>query len=298
MKTLHWTTTVAAAALAAACATATTPVPTALEAADGPVTFGGFSTPEAATYDAEHDRFLVGNVGGRGAPGQPDNDGFIVALNPDGTVQTLRWAAGSETVQLASPLGVEAANGVLYAADNPFVRRFDLETGAQLPSIEVPGAGILNDLDVAADGTIYITDMGTQDPSTWRVVKVSADGTVSTLVSGEVLGRPNGLDIGPDGRIYLAPVATANVVVVNRDGSIAETIPVPTMGNDGIIVRDGDILLSQPGTGTIYSIAPDGTATLLTDKTASGASIGYDTVRGVVIVPQLQRNAVSLYDIE
>lgn len=297
MKKLHLIT-VAAAALVAACTTTGTAAP-APDAAAGPVTLGGFSGSEAATYDAANDRFLVSNTGGGPAqPDQVDNNGFIVALNPDGTVQTARWAVGSDTVQLRSPLGIEAANGVVYLADTPFIRRFDLATAAQLPNIEVPGAAILNDLDVAPDGTIYVTDMGSQEPATWRVVKIAPDGTVSTLISGEALGRPNGLDVGYDGKIYLAPVAIEAVVIVNTDGTIDRTIPVPTQGNDGIMALEDGIFLSQPRTSTLYHIAYDGTATLLSDQTLGGASLGVDTKRGVVIVPTASQNAVSLYTAE
>lgn len=299
MKTLHWTAAIGAAALAAACATAGPGTQTTNEASSGLVTLGGFNGSEAATYDAEHDRFLVSNTGGGPAqPDQVDNNGFIVALNPDGTVQNARWAAGGDTVRLRSPLGIEAANGVVYLADTPFIRRFDLATAEQLPDIEVPDAAILNDLDVAPDGTIYVTDMGSQDPTTWRVVKIAPDGTVSTLVSGEALGRPNGLDIGYDGKIYLAPVAIEAIVVVTTDGAVERTIPVPTRGNDGIMALPDGIFLSQPGTSTLYRIGYDGTATLLTDQTLGGASLGVDTTRGVVIVPTASRHAVTLIAVE
>jgi hypothetical protein len=299
MKTLHWMTTIGAAALAAACATTGTSAPAATGASAGPVTLGGFNGSEAATYDAEHDRFLVSNTGGGPAqPDQVDNNGFIVALNPDGTVQTARWAMGSDTVQLRSPLGIEASNGVVYLADTPFIRRFDLATAEQLPNIEVPGAAILNDLDVAPDGTIYVTDMGSQDPTTWRVVKIAPDGAVSTLVSGEALGRPNGLDVGYDGKIYLAPVAIEAVVVVTTEGVVERTIPVPTQGNDGIMALPDGIFLSQPRTSTLYKIGYDGSATLLSDQTLGGASLGVDTTRGVVIVPTASQNAVSLFTVE
>ncbi len=299
MKTLHWMTTIGAAALAAACATTGSSTPAATDASGGPVTLGGFNGSEAATYDAEHDRFLVSNTGGGPAqPDQVDNNGFIVALNPDGTVQNARWAAGGDTVQLRSPLGIEAANGVAYLADTPFVRRFDLDTGEQLPSIEVPDAAILNDLDVAPDGTIYVTDMGSQDPTTWRVVKIAPDGTISTLVSGEALGRPNGLDIGYDGKIYLAPVAIEALVVVTTDGVVERTIPIPTRGNDGIMALPEGIFVAQPGTSTLYRIGYDGTATLLSDQTLGGASLGVDTTRGVVIVPTASRHAVTLFKVD
>ena len=281
-----------AALSAIACTTTDDGMGAAMDMAmSGPKAFGGFSGPESATYDAEHDRFLVPSTGGSG-------DGYVTALNPDGSVQAARWVSGSDTVALANPLGSEARNGVFYAVDTPYIRRFDLETAEPLPSLHVEGAQILNDLDVAADGSVYVTEMGSQDPDTWKVMKIAPDGTVSTFAQGEALGRPNGLDIGPDGRIYLAPVGIAAIVVLDPDGSVAETIALPDRSNDGIIALEDSIIVSRPGAGVIERVWPDGTIETLTDATPGGASIGYDPTRKRIIVPSVRQNTISLLDIE
>jgi hypothetical protein len=281
----------AIATCAAACATAP-----AMDAAAGRATYGGFTVPEGATYDAEGDRYFVGNAAAFGAEA---NDGYISVLNADGSTHAARWVAASDAQELRNPLGVEAANGALYVVDTPYVRRFSLADGAALPPYLIEGAAVLNDLDVAADGTVYVTDMGTaDDPASWKVMKVAPDGAVSTFAQGEALGRPNGLDIGPDGRIYLAPVVAANIVVLGTDGAVAETIALPGPSNDGIVVFEDSVLISQPFNNTIYRIAFDGTATILTDQATSAASIGYDPTRGVIVIPQLQQNAVSLLHVE
>jgi streptogramin lyase len=276
---------------AAGCVTTETGMGAAMDARlTAPKTFGGFTGPESATYDAEHDRFLVGNTGGSGP-------GHITALNPDGSVQNALWAVGSDTVDLNNPLGTQAHDGVLYAVDTPYIRRFDLDTGAALPSVLIEGAQILNDLDIGANGSIYVTEMGSQDPDSWKVMKVAPDGTVSTFAQGEALGRPNGLDIGPDGRIYLAPVAIAAMVVLDPDGSVAETVPLPDRSNDGIIALADSVIVSRPGGGVIERVWKDGRVETLTDKTPGGASIGYDPTRKRIIAPSVRQNTISLLDL-
>lgn len=80
------------------------------------------------------------------------------------------------------------------------MRTFDLETGRQGADIEVPGAGFLNDLVAAMDGTLYVSDTsvraagdGFEPTGTGAVYEISPEGTVRPLAQGADLGLPNGL---------------------------------------------------------------------------------------------------------
>ena len=291
-------TTIRTAALAgAACAALTLAACATSDTEDmadppmtAPMTMGGFTVPEGATYDAEHDRYLVGNAAAFGEA----NDGYITALNPDGSVQALRWVAASEDQELRNPLGVATHAGALYVVDTPYVRRFDLETAAPLEPYLIGGAQILNDLDVDADGTVYVTEMGSQEPESWAVYRISPDSEVTEFARGEELDRPNGVEIGNDGRVILAPVGEANLVVLGMDGAVEETIPLPSAGNDGLIVLEDSLLVSAPGGGTIVRVYPDGTTETIAEGLAQPASIGFDPTRNVIIVPQLGQHAVTL----
>src|SRR5690606_14746346 len=136
----------------------------------GPVVVSGFSTPESAVYDPEYDRYLVGNVGAFG----PDNDGSISSVTPDGEVAH-DFTRGSDEAPLANALGAAVHDGHLYVADSPFVRVYDLATRTQVASHEVPGAGLLNDVAIASDGTVYVTDMGGEEPDSWAVIMIRSE---------------------------------------------------------------------------------------------------------------------------
>ena len=63
----------------------------------------GLSNSESARYDVAGDRWLVSNLGARGA----GNDGFITVVDPDGKVVTPKWIAGGvDGVELRDPLGL------------------------------------------------------------------------------------------------------------------------------------------------------------------------------------------------
>ncbi|MEO8276473.1 MAG: SMP-30/gluconolactonase/LRE family protein [Thermoanaerobaculia bacterium] len=79
---------------------------------------------------------------------------------------------------------------------------FDLDTGAWIQTIPAPaGEHNFNDLELAADGTVYVSD-----PKVPAIYRVLPDGRLETLIAGaERLGSPGGLALSADGKIlYLA----------------------------------------------------------------------------------------------
>src|SRR5271165_2403955 len=109
------------------------------------VKYTGFATPESVFYDADADRYLVSNINGK--PGEPDNNGFISVLSPDGAVTTLKWIEGGKgKVKLDAPKGMAVVKGVLYVADISAVRMFDAKTGAPKGDVKIDKSTFLNDV--------------------------------------------------------------------------------------------------------------------------------------------------------
>src|SRR5690606_26800105 len=167
-------------------------------------TYGGFRFAESICYDAERDLYVGVNAGI--AQNLIPNDGYVTLVNPDGSVHTLKWIGVTrDGLTLNHPLGSAIANGRLYVADIDTLRWFDLKTGAPMGSVTVPNAMFLNDIAVAPDGTVYATQTGSNEPDSWKVYRIGADGAVSTIITGAPLNRPNGIEFDNQG----------NLVVVN-----------------------------------------------------------------------------------
>ena len=282
---------VSALALTAACAT--TPGMVDDAALDGPVTFGGFIGPESAVYDAARDRYLVTNVGQFG----PGNDGYISAINPDGSVIERMWIAGGDDQALSNPLGSAIFGGSLYVADGPNVRLFDLETGAQTSVLTVEGSSGFNDLAIAEDGTVYATQTGTEDASTWAIYRITSEGSASVFAEGEALGRPNGIEMDGDGNIVTVGLGSTTLTVFNPGGDIVDTIELPVAGNDGLIVMDDGYIVSSVFTGAIVWAGKDGATEMLAEGVQSAASITLDPTRNRVVIPQLLVQSLTLLDL-
>ena len=80
----------------------------------------------------------------------------------DGSLVQRRWATG-----FSSPKGVTVADGVVYIADPKFVVALDVATGDELARYTIADAGLFNDVAVADDGSIYVTD--TANPGLLRI---------------------------------------------------------------------------------------------------------------------------------
>jgi DNA-binding beta-propeller fold protein YncE len=282
----------AALGLTAACATGPMMTGGGMAAGDR-ASFGGLLSPESVTYDAAADRYFVTNAGADVFG--PSNDGYIAILAPDGRVIEPRWAAASDSQELISPLGSAIFGGSLYVCDRNRVRQFDLETGAQTGLLTVAGGQVLNDLAVAADGTVYVTDTGGEDPASWKVYRITDDGAVSVFLQGEAIPRPNGLELDPAGDVVVVALGSNKVqVFAAADARLLESHELPVEGNDGVIALADALIVSSVFTGTIYEIdRTTGEIRLLADDLPSAASIAYDPGRRRIVVPQLQASLVT-----
>jgi hypothetical protein len=259
----------------------------------------GLATPESIQHEPQSDTYLVSNI--NGDPLGKDDNGFISKLSPDGTVVALKWIDGaSPDVELNAPKGIGFSAGKLFVSDIDVIRTFDLATGKPLAQIKVAGATFLNDVAVAPDGTVYVSDTGLKagkdglEPSKKDAIyKVSADGKLSTLIKSEQLGLPNGLFADATG----LSVATwqGKLYKVSYDGKQEESSTAPGAQLDGLLhTADGQVLLSSWEKSTVYLGTADGQFSPLMADLKSPADLGYDNTRGQVLVPLFMDNAIEI----
>lgn len=251
----------------------------------------GFEGSEAARYDELRDEYLVSNLGRRGVP---DADGFIARVGPDGAVRELKWIGAG----LVDPLGIFLHGDALYVADTTAVRVFDRRTGALRRSIEVPGAVRLNDLAVAPDGTVYVTDSGSdqQPGALWRITRT---GQVSAFAARDpALERPNGIAVLADGHIVHGGRGV-NLVVRTPEGRIVREITLPTGQFDGIVTLPAGHLLvaSQLGRNVYRVDLAGGAPAVVAQEIEVPAAIGFDPRRRRLLVPQIRAASLSIYEL-
>lgn len=264
--------------------------------------YTGLSTPESVLYDADSDRYLVSNVNGK--PDAKDNNGFISALSPDGTVTTLKWIeGGKDKVKLDGPKGLGIAKGVLYVADISAVRMFDLKTGAPKGEVAIPGSTFLNDIATGPDGKVYVSDTGVKvgangfEPTGTDAVYVIEKGHAKALAKSKDLGGPNGLVVTDKG-VVVVTFGSGEVFSLDEKGKKENVSKPPSGGLDGVVALGDQLLVTSWQGSAIYKGPLGGTFEPVLTEQKSPADIGYDTKRGRLLVPHFLEDTVEAYEVK
>ena len=228
---------------------------------------------------------------------------FYVGSTTDGTVYRGELGGATATTFLpggqdgrTSAVGMKVADGYLFVAGGATGRFFvyDVDSRELVGSYAVPATSqptFLNDVVVAPDGTVYVTD--SLQPVLYAVSPDYATDGVETLAVGyayagtELVHRPgfnvNGIVASPDGRyLLLAQSNTGTLFRVDRaTGDItAVDLAGATVSGDGLVLSGRTIYaverapLDPPQTGPD---AVDGRIVeiRLSGDWTSGALLGY-----------------------
>ncbi len=261
----------------------------------------GLRTPESVLHDPVSDRYLVTNIDG--APLAKDGNGFVSRLMPDGTVEALRWIDGAgPDVTLHAPKGMAIRGDTLFVADIDAVRLFDRTTGTPVGSWDVPGATFLNDVVVAPDGTVYVTDTGMRAGATGlvpsgsdAVYRFDASGTPEALVSGTALGGPNGIIVDKE-RIVVVTFRTGRLILIDAESGQISGLPAPERGRlDGIAVdADGSYLISSWEGRAVYRMQGGGLYVTAVTDLETPADIAIDRRRKRLLIPSFAADQVVI----
>jgi sugar lactone lactonase YvrE len=282
---------VAVAATAPVAATAqTTPPAASLTLANV-----GFLGSECVRYDDKADDYIVSNLG----DGGDANDGFLSRVSPDGKVTQLKWIEGGRNgVTLVQPLGLFIKGALIYVADQRAVHKFDRATGAPRGTIAVPDAARLNDLTVADDGTIYVTDSGSDDVP-GALYRIGSDGKVTAFAArDDALERVNGIALMADGTIVHGGRGV-NLVFRDASGKILRERSLPTGRIDGIVpTADGALLVASQDGHNVYRVPASGKIETVAADIPIPAAIGWDSRRNRLLVPQIRAATLSFYELK
>lgn len=262
----------------------------------------GLSTPESALYDAVRDVWYITNIDG--VPNDLDNNGYISKVSGDlASVDTFFISGGSAGTTLNGPKGMALLGDTLWVADINAVRGFNVVTGMEVAVVNVDGAVFLNDIAAASDGSLYISDTGVKfgadgmtHPGPDRIFKL-AGRTITEALRFDSAPGPNGLHFASDGRLIIAPFATATISAWTVGSPKADSIASGPGGYDGIAqLADGRVLITSWTDSTVH-VLTNGTLTPFIKGVPAPADLGVDTKRGHVAVPIFEQNRVEFWKV-
>ncbi len=260
----------------------------------------GFQTPESVLYDEQAGVYLVSNINGGAV--EHDDNGFISRVNPDGTVESLRWvdAGAREDVRLDAPKGMALKGDTLFVADIDTVRAFSRATGDPIGARPVPGATFLNGVAVGPDGTVYVSDSGLDSdlsPTGTDAIWALEPTGPRKVAEGADLKAPNGLAAHGD-TLFFVTFSAPEVgrVLLGANSPPAQVAKVPAGQLDGIIrLDDGTLLVSSWEARAVFRIpAGGGPADTLVSDVQSPAGIGWDGSRRRLLIPLFSEDRIEI----
>lgn len=275
----------------------------------------GFDTPESVVHDPEADVWYVSNI--RGAPLAKDNNGYIARVSPDDGTMRRWWIEGGKNgVTLHAPKGLALFGDQLWVADIDVLRCFDRRTGSPVAEVAIPGAAFLNDVAIAPDGVVYVTDTGldaqfapTGTDAIWRVGPWSPPGTTAAvdpprrlvpepLARGADLGQPNGLVATASG-VYVVSWRDGTFFLLDRRGVRTDLAKAPAAQLDGLVrvtAPDGGrpawYATSWAG-ACVYRFDLTGGVQALPTRLEQPADCGFDARRRLLVVPLFGGNRLE-----
>lgn len=285
--------------------------------------FGGLVAPHSCAVDQGRGLVVVPSRG-YGQNLVP-NDAYVSLMNPDGTVNTLKWIGINRNGRLVlnDPTGTAISDGTLYIADvnggtraadggvnrpsTAVIRMFDLATGTPTGSIEIAESTGFHGIVVAADGTIFAVETGPggayPPPESQRVYRIDPNGEWSVLVEGAPLSGPTGIAIDQDGNVVVINNRNDDVMTFSRDGELlnvedaAATGDVSSIvpGNAGLVIAsDGTKFVSSTRTGMVTRLVPGQAAETVAVGVQGALSMCLNVEAGELYVPLGTFNALAI----
>lgn len=244
-------------------------------------TLAGLESPESVALSADGRFLYVANVGGEGDA--RDGDGFISRVALDGGMIERRWAVGMD-----APKGAALKGGRLYVSDIDKLVEVDAASGRVTARYPAPGAKFLNDVAVAPDGRVLVSDSGSA-----RIYVLEA-GRMQVWLEDPKLRAINGILPEKD-----------RLVVTTMDGLLLSVAwPGRAIGElargigdgDGLArLGDGSYLVSE-WPGRLFHLATDGSLSVLIDSRASETYINdFILVGDRLYVPHWKPGSLAAY---
>ncbi|QJW88758.1 ATP-binding protein [Spirosoma taeanense] len=247
-------------------------------------------TPESVLYDEGTDVLYVANIDGKAD--ELDGNGFISRVSLDGKITNLRWTSG-----LNAPKGMGVYKNRLYVTDVYRLVAINTATGQVEKTWDAPDSknAFLNDVTVAKDGTVYVSDSRFD-----KIYRLKND-KWEIWMEGEQLNKPNGvLAVGKD-RLMIGSTKIGALRSVDVGTKIMTTIADGMAATDGIVPEGKGNYFVSDWNGQVFHVNADGTKEQLldtrTDKINS-ADIEYVSRRKLLVVPTFFKNNLVAYRYE
>ncbi|ADB36438.1 SMP-30/gluconolactonase/LRE family protein [Spirosoma linguale] len=245
-------------------------------------------TPESVLYDGNNTLY-VANIDGK--PDGLDGSGFISKVTLDGKIENLRWTSG-----LNAPKGMGLHKNRLYVTDIYRLVCINTLTGQAEKTWDGVGKdAFLNDVTVAKDGTVYVSD--NRNDKIYRL----KDDKWEVWLEGEQLNKPNGVLAVGKNKLMIGSTKIGALRTVDVDTKAITTLADGMAATDGIVPEGKGNYFVSDWNGQLFHVNADGTKEQLMDtrgQKINSADIEYVANKKLLVVPTFYRNTLVAYRVE
>lgn len=267
---------------------------------------GDLHQPESSKYDPDQDVFFISNMVGFGSV--KDANGYIVQAEAGDLSKAKVFAeSGKAGVVLDAPKGITIHGDTLWIADIDQMRAIDRKTGVALANLDFRpyGAVQLNDVTIAGDGAMYITDTGILMTEKGVIYKGAdkifavKNGRISIVSAGAGLGRPNGITWDRElNRLVIVTFDPFHSQMYSLAANGARRLLASGNGRfDGVEYVGGGHFMVASWNDSSVRLLGNGMSRRLAGNVLSPADIGFDTRRNRLAIPVGPLNQVQLWQL-
>jgi hypothetical protein len=248
--------------------------------------------PESVLYDQQNKVLYVSNIDGE--PWGKDGKGFISKLSLDGKVIAKEWVTG-----LNAPKGMGLYKNKLYVADLSEIVVIDIAKAVIVSRLKVTGATGLNDITIAANSILSVSDSKNKMVYTFPVDFFKK---LSLVLDSTDLKGPNGL-LAYNNLLYVLDAGSLYTYKADKKTGkqfveIANGMETSTDGIENVV---GNEFIVSSWSGVVYYINADGSKQVLLDGRAqkiNSADIGFNHAERIVYIPTFWKNTVAAYKLQ
>jgi len=242
----------------------------------------GLNVPESSHYNTFDNYIYVSNIIGK--HNVKDGEGYISKLNAKGEFIEKEWVKG-----LNAPKGIRCTKTKLYVTDIDRVVEISLKSGKILKEYRNSKSKSLNDVCVAANGRVYVSD------SDGDCIFYVGKDSLEVLVQSKDLGSMNGI-YASGSLLYLG--SKGNFISVNQKTKAITILQEKVGYLDGIEQIATNVFVTSDWSGHVQLITVGkGVEKLLntTPVKINAADLGYIPSLKLLLIPTFLDNKIVAY---
>lgn len=242
----------------------------------------GLNVVESSHYDEVTKTIYTSSIVGKYY--DKDSIGYISKFSENGKLITKEWVKG-----LNAPKGISCSKTSLYVTDIDRLLEISLKTGKILKEYRNTKTKSLNDVSVAPNGGVYVSD------AEGNCVFYLGKDSLEVLLEGSELEAMNGIYAQND-FVYLG--SKSNLISINPKNKELKVIAEKVGYIDGLEqISEGKFIVSNFGGGVKLVTVGKGIEKLIDTEAAkiNAADLGYFAGKKLLLVPTFGNNRVVAY---